>query len=516
MGKKYILLILVCFFAAQKLSAQILYQEDLKFRKWRLTLFPPVSTNGVATEEFTARYSINLLYGYHGGLDGIEIGGLANVTKFDANGIQIAGLANIARQSLQGIHIAGVGNFAGDDISGIQAAGIINIGRDEIEGFQVAGGLNFTKENISGIQIAGAANVGKEQLEGLQFSAGFNASSGDVSGIQLSGITNYSARSLEGLQGALGVNYARENISGLQFAGIGNYGGSDNEGLQFAGLFNAARKDFSGMQFSNGVNISGDDTEGVQSAGVWRVFGRIWDRVGLSEVGDIYDTPYNVGLNYSRSIDGLQLGGINLAGKIEGMQVGLINFSNNFEGFPVGILSYYSNGRKNFDFRVSDGGFSELGITLGTHRVYNMIILGENLALDRPVYRIGWAIGLERRLDDLYPRLVNNPDDWFINQEFSITHHFEDEFSRRLNLIYSYKHLLGKRFSENFSVYGGPSLNMQVTRVNSANDYTWYSFWSPEAKGRTFRFWIGFNLGVRLFKQRQLDPITSWRSDVDF
>jgi hypothetical protein len=61
------------------------------------------------------------------------------------------------------------------------------------------------------------------------------------------------------------------------------------------------------------------------------------------------------------------------------------------------------------------------------------------------------------------------------------------------------------------SLYAGPSFNAQITRVNEANDYTWYSLWSPEAKGRQYRFWVGFTGGIRLFKQKKLP-----RFDDDF
>jgi hypothetical protein len=91
-----------------------------------------------------------------------------------------------------------------------------------------------------------------------------------------------------------------------------------------------------------------------------------------------------------------------------------------------------------------------------------------------------------------------------VNQELSVMHHFEDSWKKRTNMIYSYKFLVGNRFNQNFSLYAGPSFNMQVSRVTTSNDYTWYSIWSPSAKGRQYRFWAGITVGMRLFKQKNL------------
>ena len=131
-----------------------------------------------------------------------------------------------------------------------------------------------------------------------------------------------------------------------------------------------------------------------------------------------------------------------------------------------------------------------------------MAIFGYNTLLDRNVYRIGMGIGLEKNILDSFPRIKD--ESMFVNQEFSVVHNFEEKWTRKTNLIFSYKFLVGKRLSNGLSIYGGPSYNVQVTRVPTANDYTWYSLWSPEWKGRTYRFWVGFTAGIRLFKQKQL------------
>jgi len=462
--------------------------DDLEYRKWRITLFPPLSTNGVEAPNFTARYSINILGGYHGGLDGGEIGGLINYNKHYASGFQLAGLGNITNGDLEGINLAGIGNFSGQNMSGVQLAGITNFSGGELEGIQFAGIANVSGYNSSGIQFSGLANISKGDIEGIQGTGLFNASYGDISGLQLSGITNVAKESIEGLQITGALNFAGSDVSGLQISGLGNTALGSIEGLMISGGFNVAKSSSSGLLITGGLNYA-NELEGLAISG---------------------------GANIANEMEGLQFAGLfNASKRATGLQIGLINYANEFEGVPIGFISYYGNGRKNVDVRFSDGGFTDIGLTLGTHRVYNSAIFGYNTLLDRDVYRVGLAVGLEKNVTDSFENWKN--ETVYVNQEFSVLHHFENEWREDLNLIYSYKFLLGKRFSNGFSIYGGPSFNAQVTRVADSKDYTWYSLWSPERKGRQYRFWVGFTAGIRLFKQtapkRFKDEFNNWEMD---
>ena len=120
---------------------------------------------------------------------------------------------------------------------------------------------------------------------------------------------------------------------------------------------------------------------------------------------------------------------------------------------------------------------------------------------------------MEKNINDSFRGIES--DQLFVNQEFSVLHHFEEDWSKETNLIFSYRYAVGKRFGNGLSFYGGPTYNIQVTRVNSANDYTWYSFWDPTWKGRQYRMWVGFTVGLRFFKQKDLPLISEmdWDSD---
>ncbi len=484
-------LLLSLFCSPQSLLAQDQsYRDGLEYRKWRLTIFPPLSTNGIDAKNYTARYSINLLAGYHGGIDGLEIGGLVNYTKYYSAGFQIAGLANVTSGDMAGVNLAGLANYATEGISGIQIAGFGNFSRAQLEGIQLAGIVNGSQTSTSGIQFAGVGNVSQGDMEGIQVSSVFNYGGFDLSGLQISGAANIARSDVEGLQATGGFNLAEDDISGLQASGGANIALGDMEGLMATGGLNYAEGTASGLLISGGANYSRYQ-QGLMISG---------------------------GANISRELSGLQFAGLlNYARKAEGVQIGLVNYAKDFTGASVGFISYYENGRKNFDIRYTDGGFTEVGFNLGTYRLYNLGIVGYNTLLDRNVYRVGIGVGLEKNISDSFPNVRN--ESLFVNQEFSVVHNFEQSWKKRTNLIFSYRYLLGKRFGSGFSMYAGPTYNIQVTRVDRAADYTWYSLWSPSWNGRQYRFWVGFTAGIRLFKQESLPPMEEgwdWDNDWDW
>lgn len=457
--------------------------NDLEYRKWRITLFTPLGTNGVAAPRYTAKYSINLIGGYHGGLNGLEIGTLYNYNKEYTSGFQIAGLVNATGGYSEGIGIAGLINYASKDMSGIQAAGVGNISNDDLEGLQAAGAFNYAGGNISGLQGALGANIAHGSVEGIQVSGLFNLARDQMSGLQVSGGGNVSLHDMEGLMVSGIFNATKGDASGLFITGGGNVATRDMQGLMISSLFNVTTEYASGLMITGGLNYSRYQ-EGLMISG---------------------------GANITQRMDGVQFGGLfNYATKATGVQIGLLNIAKDFEGASVGLFSLYGNGRKNFDVRYSDAGFTDIAITTGTHRVYNMAILGYNTSLDRNVYRVGLGVGLEKNINDSFKKI--DSEHLFVNQEFTVLHHFEEDWSKKTNLIFSYKYMVGNRFNSGLSLYGGPSYNIQVTRVNSANDYTWYSLWDPTWNGRQYRMWVGFTVGVRFFKQKNLPLL----DDYDF
>jgi hypothetical protein len=413
-------------------------EDDLLYRKFRVALVPGLSSNGVDAPRYNAKYSLNILAGYNGALDGYEVG-LVNINRYYSQGVQL-GLLNATGGEMSGIQLSSFGNVSSGQQSGIQLTGMGNISGESMEGLQFAGFGNIAGESMEGLQFAGLMNIAND-------------------------------------------------MEGLQFSGIGNLSGDDIEGLQFAGIFNMAANDMAGLQFAGITNISGGSSEGLIFSGITNIT-REFEGIGGAGI-----------VNITESMQGVQIAGIaNVADDAQGIQIGLVNYAREFEGVPVGLVSYYGNGRKNLDLWFSDGGFTHLGLTLGTTPIYNKLSIGFNpLIGDRDVWSLSWSIGSYRTLDEAWNR--PNLADFFSTHDFTYQRIFDGGFDDTPNAIFSYKYLLGRNITEKTSLYIGPTLNLQVSKEEGNSDYTWYSISEATRAGRDVRFWIGFTAGVRVFGQ---------------
>lgn len=152
-------------------------------RPFQISLIPYIGTNWKVSGSVTNRFSLNVLAGYSGGLDGVEIGGLLNMTRNVASGVQIAGLANYVEGTNDGVQIGGLVNFVGKTTESVQVAGLVNYGKGRFDGVRVAGLVNISNDSSNGVQIAGL----------------FNLDNRCARGVQLAGLVNYS-RVLSGVQ----------------------------------------------------------------------------------------------------------------------------------------------------------------------------------------------------------------------------------------------------------------------------------------------------------------------------
>ena len=84
----------------------------------------PLGTNGYEARSISNNFSVNVLYGINGGLDGFEAGGLFNYNGGDVYGVQLAGMANINKEHTSGLMWAGCVNVALDDSRGVQFADV--------------------------------------------------------------------------------------------------------------------------------------------------------------------------------------------------------------------------------------------------------------------------------------------------------------------------------------------------------------------------------------------------------
>jgi len=231
-----ILLLLVSFNAEAQEKADSSTRKSTVF-PFQLSIFPPLSTNGIENENSVNECSINLFAGYSGGVNGLELGAFANVVKGDIQGLQMAGFVNIAggetrggqlagfcnvnQNNVSGVQMAGFTNVVNDSVNGTQLAGFCNLNTGTTNGWQGAGFLNLSRENFSGLQVAGFVNVVSDTFQGSQFSGFSNVVTGETRGVQYAGFSNTTVGDLHGVQVAGFINTA-DSVSGIQISGFMN------------------------------------------------------------------------------------------------------------------------------------------------------------------------------------------------------------------------------------------------------------------------------------------------------
>lgn len=256
-------LLLLCGFFVLPTHAQH-DKEITRNRVFQVSLIYPLSTSGIRAGQTSTNLSLNLIAGYHGELNGIEMGGFLNTIRYNVNGIQMAGFGNIVGRNLNGIQmagffnmaakhangtqLAGFGNVSGKDANGFQSAGFINIAGGSLNGTQMSGFLNLSGRDVKGLQIAGFGNFAPGMVKGLQLSGFFNVA-GTLKGVQI-GVVNYVDKLEKGISiglltfvregGVKAVSYSRNgmfdhNVSLRMgtpaFYNIFTYGWNPNNGL---------------------------------------------------------------------------------------------------------------------------------------------------------------------------------------------------------------------------------------------------------------------------------------------
>ncbi len=247
--------------------------ENLQFIQERSTfqvsLIPTLSTNFKSAGMIENQFSLNILGGFNGGVNGVEVGGLFNILTKNMRGAQIAGLTNQVEGTVDGFQVGGIHNRVVDNVIGLQVAGINNFLHDSILGMQVSGISNFVNGSFEGFQVVGIHNHVNRKFTGLQ-----------VAGV---------------------LNWAQDSLIGMQASGISNSTKGSLTGVQIAGIHNLCVKDIEGVQISAIHNQSFGKLNGIQ----------------LSLV------------NYAYQNNGVQLGLVNIADTARGVAVGVFNYVRN-------------------------------------------------------------------------------------------------------------------------------------------------------------------------------------------
>jgi hypothetical protein len=125
----------------------------------QFTFAYPLGTNGVEAISESNEFSFNLLYGVNGGLNGLEIGGLANYNHGEVQGVQLAGIANINREQTSGLMWACAFNLTFEETRGVQLADF-NVAAGDFTGVQ-AGVVNYAGR-MRGVQFGLINIVGED------------------------------------------------------------------------------------------------------------------------------------------------------------------------------------------------------------------------------------------------------------------------------------------------------------------------------------------------------------------
>lgn len=168
-------------------------------RPFQLSFTPGLSTHGKMSAQVVNNISLNVLGGYTAGVNGVELGGLFNINKKNAQYFQAAGLFNIVGGYSTGAQFAGIHNLVLNNVTGMQAAGINNTVRGKLTGFQAAGIYNHVADSVTGFQAAGIANFAGRKTTGVQAAGIANVAAKEINGVQVAGIINYTKK-LNGVQ----------------------------------------------------------------------------------------------------------------------------------------------------------------------------------------------------------------------------------------------------------------------------------------------------------------------------
>lgn len=259
----------------EPVQAPVDYAEESGRRLAQVSLLPFLGTNAGKSDQLTNNFSVNLFWGYNGGVEGLEVGGLVNGIKNDVKGIQVAGIGNIVGQDVIGTQVGGLFNVAKGKVVGIQSAGLFNVSGSG-QAVQAALFFNASRSDYAGIQAAGLYNYSKGKADGLQAAGLFNISNGKTKS-QVAGLFNYNKGDIT--WGQIGVLFNKAHkVKGFQ---IGLINISDTITGTPLGVLNIVKKGYNRMEFSGGETMYANATLKLGARSFYNTFhlGARWEEV---------------------------------------------------------------------------------------------------------------------------------------------------------------------------------------------------------------------------------------------
>jgi len=219
---------MTAIFIAVSPGMQAQDSTGMKTRALQFGFITPLSSNGLESWHIKNKFSVNILAGISGGLDGLELSGLTSLLKGNMRGAQFAGLGNIVLKDSKGVQFAGLFNTGTGRVEAAQFAGLVNLNTSNVKGFQASGLVNVNTCTTKGLQVTGLVNYAPGEKVS-QLSGFANLVNRNNRGLQIAGFTNINSGRLSGTQIAGFFNYAGK-LKGFQ-AGFINYTDSLEKGL---------------------------------------------------------------------------------------------------------------------------------------------------------------------------------------------------------------------------------------------------------------------------------------------
>lgn len=188
-------------------------------RPYQFSLLPGAGIHGSSSSRIVNNVSVNLLGGYTGGVDGVEVSGLFAINELDVAHFQAAGLFNVVGGQVSGVQLAGGFNDVVHSVSGLQVAGLVNRA-ETVQGVQLAGLVNIADSSDYPIGLVNLIKQGAKSLAlesdergriGFHFKSGGRVTYGSVG-------LGYAAGGLQlcySLQAAIGAHLLTGRRFGL-------------------------------------------------------------------------------------------------------------------------------------------------------------------------------------------------------------------------------------------------------------------------------------------------------------
>jgi len=156
-----------------------------------------------------------------------------------------------------------------------------------------------------------------------------------------------------------------------------------------------------------------------------------------------------------------------------------------------------SKNYKAFEMSVSEGLNLQAAAKIGIKPVYGIFGIGNQFLAENYKWAFGIGIGTHLLKEENHS----------LNLEYMIYHVNENEiWTDNFNNFQQIKLHYSKRLCEKVSIFGGPSINLNIAENKESFGHTFESTFAPYdnysnvGDNHTAKGWIGFTLGVRFDK----------------